>query len=85
MKAITCLAGALFALTASIGSSLAQAPKPGIERMYVLYCGDIALTDMRLASETRSATVFMGCAGCTTIATGAIATSAIGVKSRSAS
>src|SRR5215831_9932855 len=46
MKAIDCLAGALIALTASIAPGLAQAPKSGIERMYVLYCGDIALTDM---------------------------------------
>jgi hypothetical protein len=46
MKAIACLAGALLALTASIESAPAQAPKSGIERMYVLYCGDIALTDM---------------------------------------
>src|SRR5436853_4186832 len=46
MKAMACLAGALFAVTASIEPGLAQAPKSGIERMYVLYCGDIALTDM---------------------------------------
>src|SRR4051794_29098904 len=46
MKAIACLAGALLALTASIEPGLAQAPKSGIERLYVLYCGDIALTDM---------------------------------------
>src|SRR5215467_9698773 len=46
MKAIGFVAGALFALTASIGPALAQAPKSGIERLYVLYCGDIALTDM---------------------------------------
>jgi N-acyl homoserine lactone hydrolase len=46
MKAIGCLAGALLTLTASIESAPAQAPKSGIERMYVLYCGDIALTDM---------------------------------------
>jgi N-acyl homoserine lactone hydrolase len=46
MKAIACLVGALLALTASIESAPAQAQKSGIERMYVLYCGDIALTDM---------------------------------------
>jgi hypothetical protein len=46
MKTIACVAGALLALTASIDPGLAQAPKSGIERMYVLYCGDIALTDM---------------------------------------
>src|SRR5262247_2898953 len=46
MKTTACLVGAMVALTVSIEPGLAQAPKPGIERMYVLYCGDIALTDM---------------------------------------
>src|SRR5438876_5319421 len=40
---------------------------------------------MRFASATSSATLLTGCEGCTTIATGASATRAIGVKSRSAS
>jgi glyoxylase-like metal-dependent hydrolase (beta-lactamase superfamily II) len=46
MKAMAYVAGALLALMASIEPAPAQAPKSGIERMYVLYCGDIALTDM---------------------------------------
>ena len=46
MRATTSLAGMLFALMASIEPALTQAPKLGLERMYVLYCGDIALTDM---------------------------------------
>jgi N-acyl homoserine lactone hydrolase len=46
MKASICLAAALIALTGSIKLAPAQAPTSGIERMYVLYCGDIALTDM---------------------------------------
>jgi len=45
-KAMAFLGGALFALMASVAPALPQAPKVGLERMYVLYCGDIALTDM---------------------------------------
>src|SRR5262245_20861058 len=45
-KAMAALGGVLFALMVSIAPALAQAAKPGVERMYVLYCGDIALTDM---------------------------------------
>lgn len=46
MKTITWLAGSILALIALFEPGLAQAPKSGIERMYVLYCGDIVLTDM---------------------------------------
>src|SRR5262252_9410068 len=38
------LAGLILALIAWVDPGLAQ--PSGIERMYVLYCGDIALTDM---------------------------------------
>jgi N-acyl homoserine lactone hydrolase len=46
MKAMASLGGALLALMVSIAPAQAQAPRSGLERMYVLYCGDIALTDM---------------------------------------
>ncbi|MEA2937145.1 MAG: N-acyl homoserine lactone hydrolase [Alphaproteobacteria bacterium] len=42
----------LFAAAAAVGMALgagsapAQPAKPGVERLYVLYCGEIALTDM---------------------------------------
>jgi len=46
MKAVQWLVASMLALIASIEPGLSQAGKPGIERMYVLYCGDIALNDM---------------------------------------
>jgi glyoxylase-like metal-dependent hydrolase (beta-lactamase superfamily II) len=46
MKAIASLAAAILAVAASIEPALPQAAKPGLERMYVFYCGDIALNDM---------------------------------------
>jgi N-acyl homoserine lactone hydrolase len=46
MTVVGCLSAMLLALMASIEPAMAQAPKSGLERMYVLYCGDIALTDM---------------------------------------
>jgi glyoxylase-like metal-dependent hydrolase (beta-lactamase superfamily II) len=46
MKAIRWLVGSFVALTAAIAPGFAQSPKPGIERMYVLYCGEILLSDM---------------------------------------
>jgi N-acyl homoserine lactone hydrolase len=46
MKAIRWLVGSFVALTAAIAPGFAQSPKPGIERMYVLYCGEILLNDM---------------------------------------
>jgi N-acyl homoserine lactone hydrolase len=46
MKAIASLAAAILAVVASIAPARAQAGKPGLERMYVFYCGDIALNDM---------------------------------------
>jgi glyoxylase-like metal-dependent hydrolase (beta-lactamase superfamily II) len=46
MRALQLFAGAILALMASLLGVSAQSGKPGIERMYVLYCGDIALKDM---------------------------------------
>ncbi len=46
MKAIASLAAAILAVVASIAPARPQAGKPGLERMYVFYCGDIALNDM---------------------------------------
>ena len=43
MKTIRTLAAAL--LAAFIAAPAAAQPKPGIEKLYVLYCGDIALVD----------------------------------------
>ena len=49
-------------------------------------CGTVVeLARHAFASATSSAILFTGCEGCTTIATGAIAIRAIGVKSRTAS
>src|SRR5262245_66327708 len=46
MKAVQWLIAAMLALIASTGPGLAQAGNAGVERMYVVYCGDIALNDM---------------------------------------
>ena len=50
MKRLSLLHAAISACMALVLMSLAQPAlaqqaKPGIERMYVLYCGDIALND----------------------------------------
>jgi len=41
-----CALAATLAIVIGGPPAVAQTGKPGIERMYVLYCGDIALTDM---------------------------------------
>jgi len=46
MKKLSLLLAALLAAVAGAQSTEAQQPKPGIERLYVLYCGEIALNDM---------------------------------------
>jgi glyoxylase-like metal-dependent hydrolase (beta-lactamase superfamily II) len=46
MKTVQWLFASMLALVASVAPGWPQAGKPGIERMYVLYCGDIALNDM---------------------------------------
>jgi N-acyl homoserine lactone hydrolase len=45
MKRLLLLVAACAAWFAAVAPGLAQQGKPGIERMYVLYCGDIALND----------------------------------------
>jgi len=48
MQRLSLISGAIlaaWALAGSVPSALAQKAKPGIERMYVLYCGDIHLND----------------------------------------
>ena len=43
---VALIAAAFLGLIAGAQSALAQPSKPGIERFYVLYCGDIELNDM---------------------------------------
>jgi N-acyl homoserine lactone hydrolase len=45
MKRIAFVAATLFAGLTAASTLSAQTTKPGIEKMYVLYCGDIALND----------------------------------------
>ena len=45
IKPVPFLATCLTAAIAGLASALAQQTKPDVERMYVLYCGDIALND----------------------------------------
>jgi glyoxylase-like metal-dependent hydrolase (beta-lactamase superfamily II) len=46
MKTIALVLASILGLLAHPQPGVAQPAKPGIERVYVLYCGDIALTDM---------------------------------------
>ena len=46
MKSLAAVLAALFGWLAVPQTGLAQESKIGVERLYVLYCGDIALTDM---------------------------------------
>src|SRR5262249_14981842 len=46
MKMLSFMIATLLAGLAGGNPALAQQGKPGIEKMYVLYCGDIALNDM---------------------------------------
>ncbi len=45
IKPVSFLATCLTAAIAGFAPALAQQTKPDLERMYVLYCGDIALND----------------------------------------
>ncbi len=45
IKPVSFLATCLTAAIAGFAPALAQQTKPDVERMYVLYCGDIALND----------------------------------------
>jgi glyoxylase-like metal-dependent hydrolase (beta-lactamase superfamily II) len=45
MKSLRLILGAIAAWLAITPQAFAQQAKPGIERLYVLYCGDIALDD----------------------------------------
>src|SRR4029450_11836076 len=45
-RALAVVFGALLGIFALEPVGMAQQPKNGIERFYVLYCGDIALNDM---------------------------------------
>src|SRR5262245_29767686 len=46
MRAVRLLGGAILALMVSLAPGWPQSGKPGIERLFVLYCGDITLNDM---------------------------------------
>src|SRR5712671_73203 len=46
MKRIALVLASILGLLVHSQPGFAQPAKPGIERLYVLYCGDIALTDM---------------------------------------
>src|SRR5262245_30765448 len=46
MKAFRLLPGAILALMVSLQPALSQSARPGVEQLFVLYCGDIALTDL---------------------------------------
>jgi glyoxylase-like metal-dependent hydrolase (beta-lactamase superfamily II) len=46
MKSLAAALAALLGWVAVPQTGLAQESKTGVERLYVLYCGDIALTDM---------------------------------------
>ena len=46
MKPIATLLAAFLGWLAGAQPGISQQPKTGVERLYVLYCGDIALTDM---------------------------------------
>src|SRR5258705_8443227 len=45
-RSVAPVLAAFLGLTVGAQSALAQQSKPGIERFYVLYCGDIELNDM---------------------------------------
>src|ERR1700745_1107564 len=46
MKSVAIVMSAILGWLAGWHTALAQQPKTGVERLYVLYCGDVALTDM---------------------------------------
>src|SRR5262245_7690348 len=45
-KMVSILFASLLGLLPFDGAGVAQQPRNGIERLYVIYCGDIALNDM---------------------------------------